>query len=305
MKYLPIDKNLFVQNRQRLAEKLKPMSLAVLNANDIMPTSADGTRSFIQNTDILYLSGIDQEESILLIFPDANEEKSKEVLFIRETNDELVIWQGSKYSKEEAAAISGIQTIYWAKEFERIFKSLVFEAERLCLNANEHLRAEIFVETRDARFIKWCMATYPLHRYDRLAPIMHELRAVKSNIEIELIRKACNISEKAFQRVLRFIKPGMWEFEIEAEIYHEFLSHRSRGPAFEPIIASGPNSCILHYVKNNRQCKDGDLLLMDLGAEYANYASDLTRTVPVNGKFTPRQKEVYNRFKGRPSRPMR
>jgi len=294
MKYLPIDKNLFIQNRQRLAEKLKLRSLAVLNANDIMPTSADGTRSFIQNTDIFYLSGIDQEESILIIFPDANEEKSKEVLFIRETNDELVIWQGAKYSKEEAAAISGIQTIYWTKEFERVFKSLVFEAERLYLNTNEHLRAEIFVETRDARFIKWCMATYPLHRYDRLAPIMHELRAVKSNIEIELIKQACNISEKAFQRALRFIKPGMWEFEIEAEIYHEFLSHRSRGPAFEPIIASGPNTCILHYVKNNRQCKDGDLLLMDLGAEYANYASDLTRTVPVNGKFTPRQKEVYS-----------
>ncbi|UCD30866.1 MAG: aminopeptidase P N-terminal domain-containing protein [Desulfobacterales bacterium] len=294
MKYLPIDKNLFIQNRQRLAEKLKPKSLAVLNANDIMPTSADGTRSFIQNTDIFYLSGIDQEESILVIFPDAREDKNKEVLFVRETNEELVTWQGSKYSKEEATAISGIQTIHWTKEFERVFKNLVFEAERLYLNTNEHLRAEIVVETRDARFIKWCIATYPLHKYDRLAPIMHDLRAVKSSIEIELIKQACSITEKAFRRALRFIKPGVWEFEIEAEIYHEFLSHRSRGSAFAPIIASGPNTCILHYVKNNRQCKDGDLLLMDFGAEYANYASDLTRTVPVNGKFTPRQKAVYH-----------
>ncbi|UCD91088.1 MAG: aminopeptidase P N-terminal domain-containing protein [Desulfobacterales bacterium] len=294
MKYLPIDKNLFIQNRQRLAEKLKPKSLAVLNANDIMPTSADGTRSFIQNTDIFYLSGIDQEESILVIFPDAREDKNKEVLFVRETNEELVTWQGSKYSKEEATAISGIQTIHWTKEFERVFKNLVFEAERLYLNTNEHLRAEIVVETRDARFIKWCIATYPLHKYDRLAPIMHDLRAVKSSIEIELIKQACSITEKAFRRALRFIKPGVWEFEIEAEIYHEFLSHRSRGSAFAPIIASGPNTCILHYVKNNRKCKDGDLLLMDFGAEYANYASDLTRTVPVNGKFTPRQKAVYH-----------
>ncbi len=294
MKHLPIDSNLFVQNRRRLAAKLKPKSLAVFNANDIMPTSADGTRSFIQNTDIFFLSGIDQEESILVIFPDAKEEKYKEILFVKETNEKLIIWQGKKYSKEEATAISGIQTVSWTKEFEGIFRNLVFEAERLYLNANEHLRADNTVETRDARFVKWCMATYPLHRYERLAPVMHDLRAVKSDIEIELIKQACDITGKAFLRALKFIKPGVWEYEIEAEIYHEFLTRRSRGPAFEPIIASGPNTCILHYVKNNRQCKDGDLLLMDIGAEYANYASDLTRTVPVNGKFTERQKEVYN-----------
>ena len=294
MKYLPIDTNLFIQNRQKFATNLKPNSIAILNANDIMPTSADGTRSFIQNTDIFYLCGIDQEESILVIFPGAKEKKHQEVLFVRETNEEIAIWEGPKYSKEEAKAVSGIQTVFWTREFKKVFRSLVFEAERIYLNANEHLRADVNVETKDARFLKWCMKAYPLHRYERIAPIMHDLRAVKSDVEVELIKEACRISEKTFRRLLGCIRPGIWEFEIEAEIYHELLINRSRGPAFSPIVASGPNSCILHYVQNSRQCVDGDLLLMDFGAEYANYASDLTRTVPVNGKFTPRQKEVYN-----------
>jgi Xaa-Pro aminopeptidase len=294
MKYLPIDFSLFVQNRQRFAAKLKSNSIAVLNANDIMPTSADGTRSFIQNTDFFYLSGINQEENILLIFPDAHEEKHKEVLFIRETDEQIEIWEGPKYSKEEATAVSGIQTVYWTREFEKVFRALVIETERLYLNTNEHLRADVTVESRDARFLKWCMQSYPLHKYERLAPIMHDLRAVKSSVEVELIKQACLITEKAFRRLLGFIQPGIWEFEIEAEIYHEFLTNRSRGPAYAPICASGPNACILHYVQNNRQCKDGELLLMDFGAEYAKYTSDLTRTVPVNGKFSPRQKEIYN-----------
>lgn len=294
MKYLPIDFSLFVQNRQRFAAKLKPNSIAVLNANDIMPTSADGTRSFIQNTDFFYLSGINQEESILLIFPDAHEKKHKEVLFIRETDEQIAIWEGPKYSKDEASAVSGIQTVYWTREFEKVFRVLVIETERLYLNSNEHLRADVTVESRDARFLKWCMQSYPLHKYERLAPIMHDLRAVKSSVEVELIKQACLITEKTFRRLLGFIRPGIWEFEIEAEIYHEFLTNRSRGPAYVPIVASGPNACILHYVLNNRQCKDGELLLMDFGAEYANYTSDLTRTVPVNGKFSPRQKEIYN-----------
>ena len=294
MKYLPIDFSLFVQNRQRFAAKLKSNSIAVLNANDILPTSADGTRSFIQNTDFFYLSGINQEESILLIFPDAHEEKHKEVLFIRETDEQIEIWEGPKYSKEEATAVSGIQTVYWTREFEKIFRALVIESERLYLNSNEHLRADVTVESKDARFLKWCMQSYPLHKYERLAPIMHDLRAVKSSVEVELIKKACLITEKAFRRLLGFIRPGIWEFEIEAEIYHEFLTNRARGPAFVPIFASGPNACILHYVQNNRQCKDGELLLMDFGAEYANYTSDLTRTVPVNGKFSPRQQDIYN-----------
>ena len=294
MKYLPIDTNLFIQNRQRFVAKLKPNSIAILNANDIMPTSADGTRSFIQNTDIFYLSGIDQEKSILVIFPGAKEKKHQEVLFVRETNEEIAIWEGPKYSKEEAKTVSGIQTIFWTREFKKVFRSLVFEADRIYLNANEHLRADVSVETKDARFLKWCMKAYPLHKYERIAPIMHDLRAVKSDVEVELIKEACRISAKTFRRLLSRIRPGIWEFEIEAEIYHELLINRSRGPAFAPIVASGPNSCILHYVQNNRQCVDGDLLLMDFGAEYANYASDLTRTVPVSGKFAPRQKEVYN-----------
>ena len=294
MRYSPIDNRLFIENRQKFAAKLKPNAIAVLNSSDIMPTSADGIRSFIQNTDIFYLSGTDQEESILVIFPDAGEEKHKEILFVKETDEKITVWEGPKYSKEEATAISGIQTVYWTGEFEKVFRPLVFEADRIYLNSNEHLRADVTVETRDARFLKWCKKLYPLHKYERLAPIMHELRAVKSDIEIDLIKRACKITENAFRRLLRFIRPGVWEFEIEAEIYHEFLTNRSRGPAYIPVIASGPNACILHYVQNNRQCEDGDLLLIDFGAEYANYSSDLTRTVPVNGKFTRRQKEVYN-----------
>ncbi len=294
MKYLPIENSLFIENRQRFAAKLKPGSIAVLNSNDVMPTSADGTRSFVQHTDIFYLSGIDQEASILVIFPDAGENKHKEILFVKETKEEISTWVGPKHSKEEAAALSGIQTIYWTSEFENVFRSIVFEADRIYLNSNEHLRADVTVETRDVRFLKWCQKSYPLHKYERLAPIMHHLRAVKSPMEVELIKQACAMTEKTFRRLLGFIRPDIWEFEIEAEIYHEFLSNRSRGPAYAPIIASGSNACILHYVQNSRQCKDGDLLLMDFGAEYANYASDLTRTVPVNGMFTPRQKAVYN-----------
>jgi Xaa-Pro aminopeptidase len=294
MRYLPIDSSLFIQNRQKFAAALKPNAIAVFNSNDIMPTSADGVRSFIQNTDLFYLSGIDEEESILVIFPDAGEEKHREILFIKETSKDIAVWEGPKYSKDEASKISGIKTVHWIREFEKIFKDLVFKADRIYLNTNEHLRADGIVETRDARFLKWCKQQYPLHKYNRAAPIMHDLRTIKSEIELELIKQACRITQKAFLRVLNFIRPGVWEFEIEAEIVHEFLTHRSRWPAYAPIVASGPNACILHYVQNNRQCADGDLLLMDFGAEYANYASDMTRTVPVNGKFTQRQKEIYN-----------
>jgi len=294
MKYLPIDSTLFIQNRQKFAPKLKPNAIAVLNSNDVMPTSADGIRSFVQNTDLFYLSGIDEAESILIIFPDAREERHKEILFIKETSEQISLWEGPKYSKEDAKKVSGIKTIYWTREFENVFKGLVFEADRIYLNTNEHLRADVTVETRDARFVRWCKKMYPLHKYNRLAPIMHDIRPIKSEIEIELIKQVCKITENAFRRLLGFIRPGIWEFEIEAEIYHEFISNRSRGPAYSPIIASGANACILHYVQNNCKCKNGDLVLMDFGAEYANYASDLTRTVPVNGKFTPRQKEIYD-----------
>ena len=294
MKYLQIDKGLFVENRKRLAGQLASNSIAVLNSNDVQPINADGTHKFIQQTDLFYLCGIDQEESTLIIFPDAREDKYKEVLFLRESDEQTATWEGHKYTKEEATRVSGIKTVYWNKEFETIFKSLAVQADHIYLNTNEHLRADTRVETRDARFVKWCRDAYPLHQYKRLAPIMHHLRAVKSPAEIDLMRQACRITEKTFQRLLDFIKPGVWEFEIEAEIYHEFLRNRSRGPAFEPIVASGADSCVLHYVANNKQCQDGDLVLIDFGAEYANYSADVTRTLPVSGKFSKRQKQVYN-----------
>lgn len=294
MRYPPIDPQLFVENRRKLAGLLEPNSVAVLNSNDVMPKSADGVHPFVQQTDLFYLSGIDQEESTLVIFPDAREEKHREILFLKETNEQIALWEGKKYTKQEAAAVSGVKTVYWNAEFDAVFRALVSQAERIYLNSNEHLRAQTLVETRDARFGKWCREAFPLHRYKRLAPIMHRLRAVKSPIEVDLITQAATITGKAFRRLLGFIRPGVWEYEIEAEIWHEFLRHRSRGPAFQTIVASGAESCILHYVKNDRQCRDGDVVLIDFGAEYANYAADLTRTVPVSGRFTPRQKEVYD-----------
>ncbi|WP_026461930.1 aminopeptidase P N-terminal domain-containing protein [Adhaeribacter aquaticus] len=294
MRYLPIDSNLFIENRKRFCDRIKRCSLAVFHSNDIMPTNADGTMPFRQNSDLFYLSGIDQEESILLIYPEAKDARNREILFLRETNDHILTWEGYKLTKEQAYEISGIKSIYWITEFKQVFNSLMAEVEHIYVNTNEHIRADVEVESRDARFIKYCKEKYPAHQYERSAPVMHYLRAIKSEIEIELIKKACNITEMAFRRLLKFIKPGVMEYEIEAEIYHEFLKHRSRGPAYSSIIASGANACILHYVDNNRECKEGDLILMDFGAEYANYASDLTRTVPVNGTFTKRQREVYN-----------
>lgn len=294
MKYPPIGQELFIQNRRNFARQLKPSAIAIFHANDVMPTNADGTMPFRQNSDLFYLTGVGQEETILLLFPDSKEERLKEILFVRETNDHILTWEGYKLTKEQAREVSGIQTIYWTHQFEQVLHSLIFEAKRVYLNTNEHLRAVVEVETRDARFIRRIKEQYPLHRYERSAPIMHQLRAVKSEREVELIQQACDITEKGFRRLLQFIKPGVMEYEIEAELYHEFLRNRSRGPAYEPIIASGQNACILHYTDNSRECKDGDLVLMDFGAEYANYASDLTRTVPVSGKFTERQRDVYS-----------
>lgn len=294
MKYLPIDQKLFVENRQRFVKQLKPNSIAVFNSNDIMPTNADGNMGFRQNNDLFYLCGIDQEETILVIYPDAKDGVHKEVLFLRETNEHIAIWEGHKYTREEAFATSGIRKIYWLSQFETIFNTLMTEADHVYLNTNEHTRAVVEVETRDARFIKWCKEKYPMHKYERSAPIMHTLRAIKSKYEVDLIQQACNITEKGFRRLLGFIKPGVWEYEIEAELIHEFVRNRSRGFAYGPIIASGANACVLHYVENNQQCKDGEVILLDVAAEYANYASDLTRAVPVNGKFTKRQRDVYN-----------
>lgn len=293
MRYMPTDSSLFVTNRERFAKQLKPNAIAVFHSNDIMPKSADGTYPFVQNPDLFYLSGMDQEDTVLLICPDSKETKHKEILFIRKTSDEIAIWEGNKLSREEARKISGIQTVFWTEDFQKIFRSMVLEAERVYLNTNEHARADVTVETRDIRFLKWCREIYPLHQYERLAPIMQNLRSIKSKMEIDLIQKACEITEKAFRRVLQVVKPGIWEFEVEAEILHEFLKNRSRRPAFDPIVASGFNACVLHYTENNQQCRKGDLLLIDFGAEYSNYASDITRTIPVSGKFSERQRQIY------------
>jgi len=293
MKYLPIDSNLFVKNRTKLAELMIPGSIAIFNANDIFPTNADGTMPFRQNNDLFYLSGVDQEESILVVFPDAPNNKHREVLFLKETNQEIAIWEGEKLTKETAHTVSGIKTVYWLKDFHKTLRTLMYEAETVYLNDNEHMRADTAVQTRDDRFRKWCKEEYPLHNYERIAPVLHTLRAVKEPEEIKMMQTACNITAKAVSRVLKFIKPGVMEYEIEAELMHEFLRNRSKGFAYTPIIASGFNACVLHYVENNQECKDGEVILMDVGAEYGNYASDLTRSIPVNGKFTARQREVY------------
>lgn len=294
MKYEAINNQLFKDNRARFAAKMKPNSIAVFQSNDEMPRSADSYHTFRQNPDLFYLTGIDQEKTILVLFPDCVREEMREVLFIRKTNETLITWEGHKYTIEEARETSGIEQIHWGDQFWSIFPGLMFLAENCYLNLNEHGRMPYPVLDREMRFVHELQHKYPLHHYHRSAPIMHELRAIKSPIEVALIRHACNITEKAFRRVLQFVKPGVWEYEIEAEILHEYLINRATGPAYPSIIASGGDSCILHYVDNNKQCKDGDVLLMDFGADYANYAADLTRTIPVNGSFTERQADVYN-----------
>ena len=294
MKYQPLPKELYIRNRAKLAAKLAPQSVAVFNANDIMPTNADGTMKFRQNNDLFYLCGIDQEETILLIAPDCPNPAWREVLFLRETNEHIAIWEGHKYTKGEAYQTSGIVNIQWLSAFETIFNSVVNLSERIYLNTNEHLRAGVVVETRDARFIKMCKEKYPLHEFERAAPIMHELRGVKEPEEISQMQIACDITEKGFRRILNFVKPGVTEYEIEAEFLHEFVRNRSKGFAYEPIIASGPSACVLHYIENNKACKDGELLLLDVAAEYGNYNADMTRTIPVSGSFAPRQRAVYD-----------
>ncbi|SMB96943.1 peptidase M24 [Hymenobacter roseosalivarius DSM 11622] len=293
MRYGPLDPQLFIENRRNFVQQLLPASLAIFHANDTMPTNADGTMAFRQNNDLFYLSGVDQEESMLLLFPDAKLPQHREILFLKETSEHILIWEGYKLTKDEARANSGIRTILWLDSFQQVLHALMNEAENVYLNTNEHIRAVVEVETRDARFIKDIQAKYPLHQYRRAAPLLHHLRAIKSKEEIRLMREAANITEKAFRRLLGFVKPGVWEYEIEAEILHEFVRNRSRGPAYGSIIASGASACILHYVSNDRQCQDGDVLLLDFGAEYGNYAADLSRSIPVNGTFTKRQRDVY------------
>ncbi|MAY21270.1 MAG: X-Pro aminopeptidase [Flavobacteriaceae bacterium] len=294
MKYHPINRNLFIKNRKNFMAQMKPKSVAVFNSNDIYPVSADSTLPFNQHRDIFYLSGVDQEESMLVLFPEAPEEKHREILFVRETNDHIAVWEGEKLTKEKALEVSGIKTVYWLSEFDRVFAELMAQSEIVYFNTNEHYRANVETETREDRFIKKTKAKYPAHNWAKSNPILQRLRSVKDEIEIDLMQKACEITEKGFRRVLDFVKPGVWEYEIEAEYMHEFLRNRSKGFAYTPIVASGNNANVLHYIENNQQCKAGDLILMDVGAEYANYSSDMTRTIPVSGTFTARQKEVYN-----------
>ena len=274
--------------------KMHPKSIAVFNSNDVYPISADSTMPFEQHRDIFYLSGADQEETILVLFPDALNKKHKEVLFVRETNEHIAIWEGEKLTKEKATEVSGIETIYWLSDFDKIFFDLMTEADTIYFNTNEHYRQAVETQTREDRFIQKCKLKFPAHQYAKSNPILQEIRGIKEPEEIDLMQIACTITEKGFRRLLGFVKPNVWEYEIEAELLHEFIRNRSKGFAYTPIVASGNNANVLHYIENNQQCKDGDLILMDVAAEYANYSSDLTRTIPVNGKFTSRQKEVYN-----------
>lgn len=293
MRHTPIPQKLFVENRKRLAARLAPNSLVVVHANDLLPANADATLPMVANSDLFYLTGIEQEETVLLLAPGAFDEKLREVLFVRETSDLLKVWEGAKHSKEEATKLSGIKTVKWLAELPVILRGLMCEAEHVYLNSNEHRRAVVEVETRDVRLARRLMHEHPLHDYRRLAPLMHELRVVKSPEEIALLRQACAITRKGFLRVLKKTKPGRWEHEIEAEFAHEFIRNRARF-AYPPIIAAGASSCVLHYNTNDQRMRQGDVLLLDVGASYANYNADLTRTIPVSGRFSRRQKQVYN-----------
>ncbi|MGD1998289.1 MAG: aminopeptidase P family protein [Flavobacteriaceae bacterium] len=294
MKYAPFPSSLFVENRKRFAAQLKPNSIAVFNANDIYPISADSTLPFEQHRDLFYLSGVDQEETILVLCPDAKDPSQRELLFVRETNAHIAVWEGAKLNKQEATKVSGVQKVHWIQDFENVFKQLTAPCEHIYINTNEHYRAQVETQTREDRFIEWCQKEFPNHQYEKSNFILQGLRSVKDAEEIARIQHACDITEKGFRRVLGFVKPGVWEYEIEAEYAHEFLRNRSKGFAYTPIIASGVNANVLHYIQNNQQCQEGDLLLMDVAAEYANYSSDMTRTIPVSGRFNKRQRAVYD-----------
>ncbi|WP_395053120.1 aminopeptidase P family protein [Flavobacterium sp.] len=294
MKYHQINRDLFIKNRAKFTSQMKPNSVAVFNSNDIYPVSADSSLPFAQHRDILYLSGVDQEESILLLFPDAPYEHLKEILFLKETNEHIAIWEGEKLTKDRAFEVSGIKSVIWLQDFHKTLKEVMAYSEIIYINTNEHYRASIETETREARFVKWWKENYPAHQVAKSNTILQRLRSIKESEELDLIQTACDITEKGFRRILSFVKPNVTEYEIEAEFAHEFIRNRSKGFAYTPIIASGNNANVLHYIENNQQCKAGDLILLDVGAEYANYSSDMTRMVPVSGKFTDRQKQVYN-----------
>ena len=294
MKYKPLSKSFYKNTRKLFMAEMEPNRLAIFNSNDIYPISADSVMPFEQHRDLFYLSGIDQEESIIILFPDAINPKHKEIAFVKKTNSHIAIWEGPKLNKEETYKISGIKTVYWLEDFKDIFQELSTQCNKFYFNTNEHYRQAVETETREDRFIKWCKNQYPAHNVAKSNPILQKLRSVKDDQEIIQIKKACDISENALRRVLFFLKPGVWEYEIEAELVHECIKNRSRGFAYQPIIASGINSNILHYTLNNKKCKSGELVLIDVAAEYGNYSADITRTFPVSGIYTERQKKVYN-----------
>ncbi len=294
MKYEPINKELFILNRKRFVEQMKPNSIAIFNSNDMMPRNGDCFFPFRQNSDLFHLCGIDQEESVLVIYPNCVKEGFEEVLFIKKTNKHIAVWEGHKYTKEEATETSGIERVIWLDDMDAPLNEMINLADNIYLNLNENDRFLTDVKTRDHRFAQKIRSQYPAHNILRAQPIMKKLAMIKSKHEVQLLQHCCNITEKAFRRILNFVKPGVWEYQIEAEITHEFLFNRANGHGYTPIVASGANACVLHYIDNNLQCKPGDVLLMDFGAEYANYTADLSRSIPVSGKFTDRQKAVYN-----------
>ena len=294
MRYKSISSHIYKKNRGKFMSRMKKNSFAVFNSNDIYPIGADSTFPFEQHRDIFYLTGIDQEETILLLSPQDKEIKNREILFVKETDKNIQIWEGPKLSKEDARSISGIEKILWLNEFEPTLKEITSQNNGIYLNKNEHYRNNSETQTREDRFISKFKKEYPTHSVYRSNPILQHIRSIKEPLEINQIKKACDITEMGFRRILKFIKPGIWEYEIEAELLHEFISNRSKGFAYSPIIASGKNANILHYIKNNSQCKSGELILIDSAAEYGNYCSDLTRTIPVSGRYSVRQKAIYN-----------
>ena len=294
MRYQNINNNLFIENRKKFIESIKDKSATVFVSNDLMPTNADEEMPFIQNTNLFYLTGIDQEDTFLILAPDFPNKNLREILFIKETSEEISIWEGNKLTKNEAIKISGIKTVLWNDEFYKILPLIIAESNNLYIEKNEHIRSITKVETAQDRFYGFAKEKFPLQNFERSYPILSKLRMIKNNIEIKLIQKACDITEKGFRRILNYTKPGVWEYELEAEFIHEFIKNNSKGFAYQPIIASGINACTLHYNENDCECKPGSLILMDVAAEYANYKSDMTRTIPVDGKFTKRQLDVYN-----------
>ena len=294
MKYHTLNPKIFVNNRKRFLDKMESHAIAIFNSNDELPTNGDQLYKFKQHSDLLWLTGIEQEDSMLILFPDNPDPKYREVLVLVRPNETKEKWDGRRLRKQEAQNISGIQTIIWLEMLDGMLQPWVHLANTIYLNTNENDRKSNDIAVRDYRYAQMMRERYPLHRYERSARILRELRAIKTPEEIEVMQKAIDITDVTFRRLLKFIKPGVMEHEIEAEIWHSFLSQRATGPAYGSIIASGDNARTLHYVDNNKECKNGDLLLMDFGAEYGNYCADLTRTIPVNGKFTSRQKIVYN-----------